>query len=120
MAGASGAALFLNRTDHRETARGARWLPSRRRDGGGQRPLGVDRAATAEPIALAPHRDESGDGIDVAHEQDLTRPAPPEGNDIAYLVTPGGEAHGTEPRNQPLAKRSLLGRRARDREHLLQ
>ena len=66
-------------------------------DGRGQRALGVDGAAAEEPISLAPHRDESGDGIDVSKEQHLTRSAAPEGDHVAGLVPPRGEPHRPQP-----------------------
>src|ERR1700682_5670164 len=71
MTGPARTALFLDRADDGEAAGGAGRVPRYRRDGGGQRALGVDRAATKEALALAAHRDEARDGIDVAEEEDF-------------------------------------------------
>src|SRR3977135_4531611 len=58
-------ALLLDRANDGETTVDAGGLPRDRRDGGGQRALGVDRAATKEALAVAPHWDEAGDRVHV-------------------------------------------------------
>ena len=99
---------------------GTRGLPRDRGDSGGQRTLGVNRAAPEEALALASHRDEPRHGVHVPEEQHLTRAAAPEADDVADLVALGGKAHATQPGDQPLAELALLRRGAGDRHHLLQ
>src|SRR2546429_970272 len=120
MARSARAALLLDRADDGEAAPGAGRLPGYRGDGRRQRALRVDRAPSEETVALAAHRDESGDRVHVPEEHDLARSAAPEGDHVARFVPTRGESHAAQTCDQPLAQLALLRRQAGDLHHLLE
>src|SRR5207245_7520728 len=110
-------AFLLDCANDGEATVGSSGLPCHRRDGGGQRALGVDGAATENALALAAHGHETRNRVHVPEEQYLTRSAAPEGDDVANLVALRGKPHGTQSGNEPLAELALLRRGTGDRHH---
>jgi hypothetical protein len=107
LARAPGVPLLVDASHHGE-ARLAAGLAQGRGDGGGQRSLGVHRAAADDPSVVAPGADAPGNGVEMTEQHHLVGTVPPGGDDASGGVDLRREAEAAQPlaqgrRQAPLA-----------------